>query len=31
MMNYENLQNGKEEEAHILKMAESCEVEEDNE
>jgi len=31
MMNYENLQNGKEEEAHILKMQESCLVEEDNE
>lgn len=31
MMNYENLQNSKEEEAHILQMAESCEVEEENE
>lgn len=31
MMNYENLQNGKEEEAHILKMQESCEIEEENE
>lgn len=31
MMNYENLQSGKEEEAHILKMAETCLVEEDNE
>ena len=28
MMNYENLQNGKEEDAHILKMQESCEVQE---
>jgi len=31
LKNYENLQNGKEEEAHILKMKESCEVEEENE
>ncbi len=31
MMNYENLQNGKKEEAHILKMAESCDVEEESE
>jgi nitrogen fixation NifU-like protein len=31
MMNYDNLQNGKEEEAHILKMTESCDVEEENE
>ena len=27
LKNYENLQNGKTEEAHILKMKESCEVE----
>ena len=31
LKNYENLQNGKKEEAHILKMKESCEVEEENE
>lgn len=28
MMNFENIQNGKEEEMHVLKMKESCEVEE---
>ncbi|SFV55479.1 Iron-sulfur cluster assembly scaffold protein IscU [hydrothermal vent metagenome] len=31
LKNYENLQNGKTEEAHILKMKESCETEESNE
>ena len=31
LKNYENLQNGKTEEAHILKMKESCETEETNE
>ena len=31
MMNYENLQNGKTEEMHVLKMKESCETEEEQE
>ncbi len=31
LKNYENLQNGKTEEAHILKMKESCETEETDE
>ncbi len=31
LKNYENLQNGKTEEAHILKMKESCETEESHE
>ena len=30
LKNYENLQNGKTEEAHILKMKESCETEEND-
>ncbi|QFR50065.1 iron-sulfur cluster assembly scaffold protein [Sulfurimonas lithotrophica] len=29
MMNLENIQNGKDEEMHVLKMKESCEVEEE--
>jgi nitrogen fixation NifU-like protein len=29
LQNYENLQNGKEEELHLFKMKESCQVEED--
>ncbi len=31
MKNYENLQNGKKEEVHIVKMKESCEVNQENE
>jgi len=29
MMNFENIQNGKDEEMHVLKMEQSCEVKED--
>ena len=31
MMNFENIQNGKDEEMHVLKMKESCEIKEENE